>query len=54
MRKRNLTRRQKIAVEKAGLVPAEWYLCAENALYYFLIGKGERKDERVSVPKNGG
>lgn len=49
-RRRNMTRRQKIAAEKAGLNPANWYLCAENARYYFLIGKGEQ-GERVSVPK---
>lgn len=50
-RRRNLTRRQKIAATKARLNPADWYLCAENTLYYFWIGKGERKDERISVPK---
>ena len=50
-RRRNLTRRQKEAASKAGLNPEEWYFCAENSLYLFLVGKTDA-EKRVSVPKN--
>lgn len=50
-RRRNLTRRQKEAATKAGLEASEWYFCAENSMYLFLIGKNDA-EKRVSVPKN--
>ncbi len=56
-RRRNLTRRQKEAATKAGLEASEFYFCAENNLYWFLISKTDA-EKRVSVPKqtkrNGG